>query len=140
MFLLYDAKIFEYNISEIITDHIGNRTEDLRRVQNSLPEIVPAVGDCIKIDETVTVYITETFHIPDKRMDCPKYKGARHKELSDIIYRGTISVSSLPNHANVLKGRFVLAINDVESRTPRHKAHFVVQGHFDYEKSLLVHQ
>lgn len=39
---------------------------------------------------------------------------------------------------NVLGGRFVLAIKGTETGDPIFKARFVVQGHTDAEKNLLV--
>ena len=45
----------------------------------------------------------------------------------------------VPKDANVMGGRFVLAIKDADTDKPTYKARFVVQGHRDRDKDLLVH-
>lgn len=47
--------------------------------------------------------------------------------------------NDIEDDANVLGGRFVLAIKNMETDEPTYKARFVVQGHNDCEKNLLVH-
>lgn len=41
--------------------------------------------------------------------------------------------------ANVTRGPFMLAINNVGTNSEIYKARFVVQGHLDVEKNLLLH-
>jgi len=45
----------------------------------------------------------------------------------------------VPSNANILGGRFVLALKDVGTKGEIAKARYVVQGHRDKEKNLLVH-
>lgn len=45
----------------------------------------------------------------------------------------------IPEDANILEGRFVLALKNVGTNREIYKARFVVQGHTDQEKNLLVH-
>lgn len=45
----------------------------------------------------------------------------------------------VPPGANVLGGRFVLAIKNADTSDEVYKARFVVQGHTVIEKNLLVH-
>ena len=46
--------------------------------------------------------------------------------------------SEVPEDANVLHGRFVLAIKEPETRQQKFKARYVIQGHRDPEKHAMV--
>lgn len=45
----------------------------------------------------------------------------------------------MPMSANIMGGRFVLAIKDDGTENEVYKARLAVQGHTDAEKNLLVH-
>lgn len=67
---------------------------------------------------------------------------AKAKELSGLAERGVYEIvckEDVPAGANVLGGRFVLTIKNVETAEEAYKARFVVQGHTDIENNLLVH-
>ena len=56
--------------------------------------------------------------------------------------RGTWKVilkQNVPKDANKLSGRYFLAIKNVETEKPVFKARFVVQGHRDKDKNIIVH-
>lgn len=45
----------------------------------------------------------------------------------------------IPKHANILGGIFVLAIKIVEMDEKIYKTRFVVQGHTDTKRNMLIH-
>lgn len=70
------------------------------------------------------------------------FDSAKAKELSGLAERGVYEIvcrEDVPDDANVLGGRFVLAIMNADTDDEVYKARFVVQGHTDVEKNILVH-
>lgn len=88
------------------------------------------------------VLITEVLHPADPRCMSEEAKAAKKKEIEGLIRRNTWKVvlkEEVPEGSNVLSGRFVITIKNVETDEPIYKARFVVQGHKDMEKNRLVH-
>lgn len=50
-----------------------------------------------------------------------------------------ISIKDVPPYGNVLLGRFFLTMKTVLDGRSKVKAHFVISGHFDRFKDLIVH-
>eukprot|EP00171_Calliarthron_tuberculosum_P008498 IDg8498t1 len=93
-------------------------------------------------DEPVQTHITEVISKNDPRCNSTKMKTAIQKEIEGLLNRGTFKIvlkSEMPPNANVMGGRFVLAIKDPETKEERYKARFVVQGYNDKDKFNLVH-
>lgn len=68
------------------------------------------------------------------------FEDAKAKELAGLADRGVYEVvcrEDIPVDANVLGGRFVLAIKNADTQKEVYKARFVVQGHTDTEKTFL---
>ena len=88
-------------------------------------------------DYAAKVNVIEIVHDPsDQRFEEPK-----KKEIQGLIERGAFKIvpkESVPHGANLLKGRFVLAIKDPGTKDQRFKARFVIQGHKDQEKQNMV--
>lgn len=88
------------------------------------------------------VFITEILHPADPRSRSGMFDTAKAQELAGLADRGVYEVvckEDVPHDANVLGGRFVLAIKNALTAEEVYKARFVVQGHTDIEKNLLVH-
>lgn len=86
--------------------------------------------------------VTEVLHPADIRGRSGIFDEAKAKELAGLAKRGVYKVvckEDVPPGANVLGGRFVLAIKNVNTDEEVYKARFVVQGHTDIEKNILVH-
>lgn len=69
-------------------------------------------------------------------------KKAIKDEINKLMKRGVFDIvlrEELPKNANILGGRFVLAIKDPNTKEERYKARLVVQGHRDRHKPYLVH-
>lgn len=70
---------------------------------------------------------------------------AKRKELSGLAERGTFEIvcregiEKGAQRPNIMGGRFVLSIKNFGTGKETYKARFVVQGHTDAEKDLLVH-
>ena len=47
--------------------------------------------------------------------------------------------TELPDGANMITARYVLAIKSTEAKEERYKASYVVEGHLDIMKDYLVH-
>jgi len=90
--------------------------------------------------ETYSVMITEVIEPHDPRVW--KFDEAKKKEIEGLLKRKTWKIvcrEEVPDNANILRGRFILAIKDEGTDREIWKARFVVQGHRDKLKKLLVH-
>ena len=88
------------------------------------------------------VYLTETLHPTDPRAMSPRFMEAKKREINGLMNKNTwkvIDQDIIPKNANILSGRFVLSIKNANTDEESYKARYVVQGHKDREKSLLVH-
>ncbi len=88
------------------------------------------------------VFVGKVLHPADRRARSGLFDDAKAKELEGLARRGFYEVvlrEDVPAGANVMGGRFVLAIKNVGTGEEVYKARFVVQGHTDAEKNLLVH-
>lgn len=64
------------------------------------------------------------------------------KEVRGIFDRGTFKIilpEDVPTDGNGLPGRLVLAIKSTEDGEVKYKARFVIGGHRDKKKNLMVH-
>jgi hypothetical protein len=87
-----------------------------------------------------SVFIAEIMKQGDPR--AMKFEEAKRKEIQGLIDRGTWKVElkeDVADNANVLGGRFVLAIKDEGTEKEVWKDRFVVHGYRDHLKPSLVH-
>lgn len=66
----------------------------------------------------------------------------KRKEIEVLFERNTwelVNAIDVPQHLDVLKGRFVLALKLVETDSPQYKSRYVVQGHGNAGKHDFVH-
>jgi len=85
---------------------------------------------------------TEVLLKSDPRAKSPEMSEAIKKEVHGLFEKGTFKVilrEEVPNDGNVLPGRFVLAIKSTEDGEVKYKARFVMGGHRDKQKHLMVH-
>ena len=78
----------------------------------------------------------------DPRCHTPEMRAAKKAEIDGLLSRGTFQIvcpEDIPPGANVLPGRFVLAIKSDRGGPTKWKARFVVGGHRDKFKKLMVH-
>ena len=88
------------------------------------------------------VHLTEVILPGDPRSKDPRFAAAKEKEIRGLIERGTwklVAKDEVPNNANIMGGRFVLAIKDEGTQKEVWKARFIVQGYRDKLKTSLVH-
>lgn len=81
-------------------------------------------------NELLSVFITEVIETNDPRAS--KFDKAKQKEIEGLLKRKTWKIvcrGEVSDNANILIGRFVLAIKDVSTDKEIWKAGFVVQGH-----------
>jgi len=67
---------------------------------------------------------------------------AKRSEIRNLLQRGTFKVilrEELPPDGNILPGRFVLAIKSSEDGQVKYKAGYVIGGHRDKLKHMMVH-
>ena len=91
---------------------------------------------------TYGVHLTEVIKSEDPRSKDPRFDKAKRKEINGLIERGTwkiVAKDEVPGNANVMGGRFVLAIKDEGTDKEVWKARFIVQGYRDKLKMSLVH-
>ena len=88
-------------------------------------------------------HLTEVLHPTDPRCNALDMKAAKVSEISGLMKRGAFKVMKLkdvPDKANVLTGRrFVLAYKNGDNGERKAKARYVIGGHRDKYKDLMVH-
>ena len=88
------------------------------------------------------IFMTEIIPTKDSRSQSPEMMKARREEIANLIKRGTFKIilkEDVPTNANILPGRFVLSLKSTIDGTIKHKARFVIGGHRDKLKNLMVH-
>ena len=105
----------------------------------SQPPLAHALSSPV-ITSPAVVHWTEAIHPADPRCKSRDFTEAKRAEISNLISRGAFTVvveSDLAHSPNVLPARFVLTIKHSNGRTA-HRAPFVIGGHRDRQKRLLV--
>lgn len=88
------------------------------------------------------VHLTEVLNPRDERASSAGMMKAKKKEIANLMERGTFRVilkEDIPRDGNVLPGRFVLAIKSTEDGETKFKARYVIGGHRDKFKNMMVH-
>jgi Reverse transcriptase (RNA-dependent DNA polymerase) len=88
------------------------------------------------------ILVSETISSTDPRATSPEAAAAKRKKIAGLIARNTWKIvckQDVRDSANILDGRFILTIKDVNTGNQFFKARYVVQGHKDCEKAQLVH-
>ena len=88
------------------------------------------------------IYMTEIIPNQDVRAKSHEMTEAKRQEIKNLLKRGTFKVllrEDIPRNANVLPGRFVLAFKSTEDGKLKHKARYVIGGHRDRLKHMMVH-
>lgn len=130
--------------------------KDGKEVQHSITQVKPFLRynltDCLysvlkpvssQINKYLSVQLTEVPPINDPRSYSPEFTAAEMREIEGLVEKGTwkfVLKEDIPPNANILNGRFVLAIKDKDSHKQLFKAWFVVQGHRDKDKDILIHE
>eukprot|EP00171_Calliarthron_tuberculosum_P023469 IDg23469t1 len=93
-------------------------------------------------DNYQQTYLSEIIDAKDPRAASKEMSDAKKKEVRGLLERGTFKLilhEEVPSDANVLPGRFVLAIKSTEDGKVKFKARYVIGGHRDKLKKLMVH-
>eukprot|EP00171_Calliarthron_tuberculosum_P004009 IDg4009t1 len=88
------------------------------------------------------VFLTEIIQSSDPRAQSSEMSAAVRTEVQGLLRRGTFKVilrEDVPPDANVLPDRFVLAIKSTEDGKVKFKARYVIGGHRDKLKDMMVH-
>lgn len=83
------------------------------------------------------VLVTETIEPEDPRLQDPAFDIPKAHEIWGLIDKGTFQVVNRREsgrNANILGGKFFLAIKNIETDHPSHKARFFVQDHANCDK------
>lgn len=93
-------------------------------------------------DDADEIFATEVVQPKDPRATSSEMLAARQAEIKNLLKRGTFKVvltEDVPKDANVLPGRFVLAIKSTIDNKTKYKARYVIGGHRDKLKDFMVH-
>lgn len=88
------------------------------------------------------ILLTDILKPKDCRFSTPAVSEAKKKEIANLLTRGTFEVvlrEEIPEDANVLRGRFVLAIKSIEDSEVKFKARRVIGGHRDRFNECMLH-
>lgn len=88
------------------------------------------------------IHLVEEFPASDSRAQIPECIAVLKSELDGLLMSNDfwlVPLNQLPRNATFLGGRIFRCINNVGTASEKFKARFVVQGHRDPGKSLLVH-
>lgn len=89
-----------------------------------------------------SVYLTDVLSPNDPRSNDEFFRETKTAEIDGLRKRGTWNVlkkESLPVNANILGGRFILAVKNVDTNEEKAKARYVAQGFHDREKYFVAH-
>lgn len=128
-------KVYKVSIAQVIPH---SKDEDANNLSKLLKKLSPFNSRPLP-----HVLLTETRAPNDARGDSKDFDQAKAKEIVSLLDKGAFRVvlrQDLSEDANVLGGRFVLTIKQKGTENELFKARFVVQGHLDKEKELLVHE
>ena len=106
----------------------------------NISSVKPALFPSSYQSESSKIFFTEIINKGDPREKL--FEDAKRKEIEELINRGTFKIvlqEDLPENANIIPSRFVLAIKNGENNKEVHKARFVLGGHRDKEKRTIVH-
>lgn len=127
------AKEKHFNRSQVIPDPKDTGDRELRRLLAGFTSL--------KSGPPPGIMLTEVLHPADPRAKEKPFDSARAKEICGLFKRNAFKVvcrDEAGDDANILGGRFVLSIKNTETDEPDFKARFVVQGHTDSEKNMLI--
>jgi hypothetical protein len=92
-------------------------------------------------EDILDTRVTAAIQYGDPRASDRRMVEAKRKEIRGLLARETFKIVSkreIPQGANVLKGRYVLSIKDIGTLNETWKERFVIQGHRDIEKDVMV--
>ena len=87
-------------------------------------------------------HLTDVLEPSDPRTHSSEMLNEIHNEIRDLIKRGTFKMlmrEELPDGANALTARFVLAIKSTTDGQVKYKARHVIGGHTDKMKHYLAY-
>jgi len=93
-------------------------------------------------DTPTSVGLTSVVPSQDPRISTTKFREAALKEVDGLRARGTFTAvreAELPRGANIIGGRFVYTLKNVNTKEEFAKARFVAQGYRDQAKWFVVH-
>lgn len=129
----WEGKEKHFNITQVVPMPQDQGDRELKRLLEGMEQF--------RSNPPPGVFVTETLHPADPRERSGMFDQAKALELAGLAERGTYEIvfkEDFPENANILGGRFVHAIKNLNTEEEVHKARFVVQGHTDL-KNLLVH-
>ncbi len=86
--------------------------------------------------------LSEIIEPDDPRTNSPDMREAKIKEIKGLLERGTFKIvleEELRDGVNILTARFFFTLESTEDGKVKYKAQYVVAGHRDKLKHLMVH-
>lgn len=123
-----------FNIAQVLPEPSERGDKELKHLLDGMEQF--------KTGPPPGVYVTEVLHPADRRGNMELFYEAKDKKLTGLVERGVYEVvckKDVSKDANILGGRFFLAIKNIRTKEEVYKARFVVQGQTDTEKNILVH-
>lgn len=123
-------RVVKLNIAQVLPDIMEPNDRDIIKLLKSTRKFTK--------EGPPGVFITETLAPNDIRERAPEFNNARREEIMALLEKGAFEVvmkENVPKNANILGGRFLLALKNVGMKKEICKPRFVVQGHADHEKS-----
>lgn len=132
------TKVKQFNISSVLPITPDTNDNDLNQDITTITKLKVASN----IADPEPKYLTEVVLKSYLRYTSTPAKDAINAEVQGLLQRNSfafVKQDKLPQDANILGGRFILAIKQPGTQNERYKERFVVQGHRDREKDLIVH-
>lgn len=144
---------------EHLPDPISHQRESLSTGTDALEEVIQGIRDAEDAhddspsntwfvsfsptnDTFAGVLFTEVLKPEDPRGSSPSFQAAKSSEIEGLKARGVwkiVQKCDVPAGANVLGGRFVLALKNCGTLEEKPKARYIAQGHRDKDKPYMVH-
>ena len=94
-----------------------------------------------KLANVHRINLAEIINPRDPRADDDRMTDAKRKEIKGLLERGTFRIvlkEDIPKGANRLRARYVLSIKDSNTEKEVWKARYIIQGHRDLERDVLI--
>lgn len=126
----HNGKLSQYSVDDLIPEQSISEDVPLKPVHHCLSRF--------QSRKHPELFLTEVLSMGDRRgiFNSPE------KKIESLVKRCNFEVfmkEDVPKEASVLGGNFVLAVKNKDSNEEIFKARYVVQGHTEKEKTLLVH-
>lgn len=126
----------------IIYDHSNEAENTLREPSSNLETNVNDSNDIWNIPDPLEVFVIKIIQSNDPRAALEDFQQAKKVEVDGLVTRKIwhkVPLKSVPSDANIVSGRFLLTLKNVDTPDETPKVRYVAQGYSDVHKQFIAH-